>query len=192
MAQYIYSRVSTAGQTTDPQTLALCSRYPDAQVVSEVASGAKHRPMLKALLEQLQPDDELIVFSLDRLGRRTAEVLALLESLEKRGVNFISQREGVDYRTPVGKLVLSVLASVAEMERAMMSERTRAGLASARAKGRVGGRRQTIPTQDLEEALAMVADGASLRAAARKFGISHTHVRYEMEKTKRRRVSDCN
>jgi DNA invertase Pin-like site-specific DNA recombinase len=182
MAQYIYSRVSTDDQSTDSQTHALLARYPYARVVSETASGAKSRPMLAALLEQLEPGDELIVFGLDRLGRRTAEVLNLLEALEKRGVNFISQREGVDFRTPVGKLVLSILAAVATMEREMLRERTKAGLASAKAQGRVGGRPQRIPAEDLEGALAMVAAGASVRQAAREFGISHSRIRYEQKK----------
>lgn len=184
MTSYIYSRVSTAGQTTDPQVLTLTTRYPDAKPVSEVASGAKknNRPMLKALVEQLGPGDELIVVSLDRLGRRTSEVLALLENLDKRGVNFVSIREGVDFRTPVGKLVLSILAAVAAMERDMLVERTKAGLASAKAQGRVGGRPSTIPEQDLDGALAMVASGASLRTAAKEFGISHSRIRYEQQK----------
>jgi DNA invertase Pin-like site-specific DNA recombinase len=142
--------------------------------------------MLKALVEQLREGDELIVFGLDRLGRRTAEVLTLLEALERRGVNFISQREGVDFRTPVGKLVLSILAAVATMEREMLRERTRAGLASAKAKGRVGGRPQTVPMEDLDKALAMVAQGASLRKAAEEFGISHSRIRYEREKRLRK------
>lgn len=182
MPQYIYSRVSTQGQSTDSQTLSLATKYPNAQVISEIASGAKNRPMLKALVDQLKAGDELIVFGLDRLGRRTAEVLTLLETLEKRGVNFISQREGVDFRTAVGKLVLSILAAVAAMERDMLVERTKAGLASAKAQGRVGGRPSTISEQDLNGALAMVASGASLRTAAREFGISHSRVRYEQQK----------
>jgi DNA invertase Pin-like site-specific DNA recombinase len=78
------------------------------------------------------------VFGLDRLGRRTTEVLTLLENLEKRGVNSISQREGVGFRAAVGKLDLSILAALATMEREMLRERTRAGLASAKAKGRAG------------------------------------------------------
>jgi DNA invertase Pin-like site-specific DNA recombinase len=144
--------------------------------------------MLKALIEQLQEGDELIVFSLDRLGRRTAEVLTLLEDLDRRGVNFISQREGVDFRTPVGKLVLSILAAVAAMEREMLRERTKAGLAAAKAKGRVGGRPQMIPSEDLDKALAMVAAGASLRDAAKEFGISHSRIRYERLKRQRLRA----
>jgi DNA invertase Pin-like site-specific DNA recombinase len=112
-------------------------------------------------------------------------VLTLLEALEKRGVNFISQREGVDFRTPVGKLVLSILAAVATMEREMLRERTRAGLASAKAKGRVGGRPQTVPSEDLDKALVMVAQGASLRKAGDEFGISHSRIRYEQQKRSR-------
>jgi DNA invertase Pin-like site-specific DNA recombinase len=138
--------------------------------------------MLRALVDQLQPGDELIVFGLDRLGRRTAEVLTLLEILEKRGVNFVSQREGVDFRTPAGRLVRSILVAVAEMEREMLVERTKAGLASARAQGRVGGRRSSIPKQDIDGALAMVSAGSSVRKAAREFGISHTRILNEQKR----------
>lgn len=184
MAQYIYGRVSTAGQATDAQSFDLLKKYPEAQFVSEVASGTKKRPILAALVAQLQPGDELIVFGLDRLGRRTAEVLTMLDGLEKRGVNVISQREGVDFRTPAGKLVRSILVAVAEMEREMIVERTKAGLAVARAKGRIGGRPATIPKQDLDGALALIASGTSMRRAAKEFGISYSRVRYEQQKRK--------
>src|SRR4051812_25001893 len=113
MAQYIYSRVSTDGQTTDGQVLALTARYPEAQIVSEVASGAKHRPILRALVAQLQAGDTLVVAALDRLGRRTSEVLALIEDLDRRRIVLVSVREGVDYSTAAGRLVTQILVSVA-------------------------------------------------------------------------------
>lgn len=182
MARYIYGRVSTEGQTVDAQAFELIKKYPDAQLVSEIASGAKKRPILEALIAQLQPGDELIVFGLDRLGRRTTDVLNLLDVLEKRGVNFVSQREGVDFRTPVGKLVLSILAAVAAMEREMLVERTKAGLKAAKAKGRIGGRRSSIPQLTIDSAMEMVASGVSIRKAAKKYGVSHTRLRNEQKK----------
>lgn len=182
MAEYIYCRVSTDGQTTDPQMLALKKRYPHAHVVSEVASGAKSRPILKALQGQLQDGDVLIVAALDRLGRRTSEVLALIEDLDGRGVILKSEREGVDYSTPVGRLVTQILISVAEMERSMISERTKAGLANARAKGRQIGRPREIPSEHVREGIRLVQqDGYSIRKAAAEVGI---HFSYLSQKLK--------
>jgi DNA invertase Pin-like site-specific DNA recombinase len=93
MAEYLYCRVSTDGQSIDPQAQALRAKYPTAQIVSEIASGAKARPMLKALIEQLQSGDVLIVAALDRLGRRTTEILTLIEGLTDKGVILRSERE---------------------------------------------------------------------------------------------------
>ena len=109
---------------------------------------------------------------LDRLGRRTLDLLELIENLEKKGVVVKSIREGVDYSTPVGKLVTQILASVAEMERNLISERTKSGLAAARAQGKFGGRPETIPSDVKNEAIAAVIGGLSIRKAARKYEIS--------------------
>ena len=176
MADYIYSRVSTDGQSTDAQTQALAARYPRAQIVSEVASGAKARPMLKALVEQLGRGDVLIVAALDRLGRRTSEVLTLIEDLDRRGVVLVSVREGVDYSTITGRLVTQILVSVAEMERGLISERTKAGLEAARAKGRRGGRPRRTDPIAWEEAARLRAGGSSLRETAARVGISRSYL----------------
>lgn len=172
MATYIYCRVSTDMQSTDGQALALRKRFPDAQVVSEVASGAKSRPMLRALVEQLQAGDQLIVAALDRLGRRTSEVLNLIEDLERRKVVLISVREGVDYSTPVGRLVTQILISVSEMERALIAERTKAGLAAAKAQGRRGGRPASITEDQRQRILLLSGEGLSVREIARRCGIA--------------------
>lgn len=175
MSQYIYSRVSTDNQTADPQILALTSKYPQAHVVSEIASGARNRPLLKALIAELKSGDQLIIYALDRLGRRTIEVLQLLETLEQKGVILISLREGVDYSTITGRLVTQILVSLAEMERGLIGERTRAGLASARAKGRIGGRPRKIDQQRISEALRLLKTQSS-REVAEQCGISYGYL----------------
>ena len=114
--------------------------FPNAKVVAETASGAKQRPLLRALLADLKGGDELIIAALDRLGRRALDVLQILEDLHERSILVRSLREGVDYASPTGKLVTQILCSIAELERNVIIERTRAGLTSARAKGRTGGR----------------------------------------------------
>lgn len=173
MTDYIYSRISTEGQNADSQLSKLTEMFPAAKVVSEVASGAKSRPMLAALVKQLQKNDRLIVYSLDRLGRRTLDLLQLMEELEKRGVVFKSIREGVDYSTIAGRLVTQVLASVAEMERGLISERTKAGLAAAKKKGKLGGRPEVHSKEIKKAAIALVQEqGYSIRKAAKKVGMS--------------------
>ncbi len=176
MTAYIYCRVSTDLQTTGGQAMELRRRFPDAQIISEVASGAKSRPMLRALVEQLKRGDQLIVAALDRLGRRTSEVLNLVEDLDRRGIVLISIREGVDYSTAVGRLVTQILISVAEMERALISERTKAGLAAAKARGRPGGRPASISADQRGEIRRLAAEGLSIREVSRRTGVSPSSV----------------
>jgi putative DNA-invertase from lambdoid prophage Rac len=109
----IYSRVSTQSQTTDNQLNQLRSLYPTAEVVEETASGGKARPKLNELVETLKSGDVLVISALDRLGRRTVEILSLIEELDRRGVILKSLREGVDYGTISGRLVVQVLAGLA-------------------------------------------------------------------------------
>ena len=176
MAKYIYTRVSTDGQSGDPQVQQLSDLYPDARVINEVASGMKKRPMLHALVAQLQPGDWLIVAALDRLGRRTSEVLFLIEQLEERRVILKSVREGVDYATPAGRLVTQILISVAEMERAMISARTKAGLEAARKSGKKIGRPPFVTPEQRQLAIDLVMQGETHKKAAKKAGISRPYV----------------
>ena len=174
--QYIYSRVSTASQDTENQLSRLRELYPTATVVEEVASGAKSRPELKALLIGLRRGDELIVAALDRLGRRTSEVLALIEDLEKRGVVLKSVREGVDYSTVCGRLVTQILCSVAEMERGLIASRTRDALAAKRLKGIVGGRPPRYGEGVKAEIWSLKSQGHTCRAIANRTGVSASRV----------------
>ena len=138
--QYIYSRVSTDKQETQNQLSKLKELFPGAAVFEEVSSGAKARPVLQTLLASLHSGDILIVAALDRLGRRTSEVLALIEDLERRGVILKSIREGVDYSTIAGRLVTQILCACAEMERRLISERTKMALEARRKAGvKLGG-----------------------------------------------------
>lgn len=175
--KYIYSRVSTDQQSADGQLSDLKTMYPDAQVISEVGSGMKRRPMLEALIENLKGGDFLIVYALDRLGRRTTDVLRMIEELEAKGINLISRREGVDYSTTTGKLVTQILLSVAEMERDLISERTKAGLRAAKEKGRLIGRKPSISDDVKSRAIKLVRDeGLSLRKAADLVGMNHAYL----------------
>lgn len=174
MAEYLYCRVSTDGQSIDPQAQALRAKYPTAQIVSEIASGAKARPMLKALIEQLQSGDVLIVAALDRLGRRTTEILTLIEGLTGKGVILRSEREYIDFASPIGKMVTAILASVAELERSVICERTKAGIAAARANGAKIGRPRVIADDTIRAGVGLVQEkGMTIAEAAKAVGISY-------------------
>lgn len=179
--EYIYTRVSTDKQTTDNQTTELHRRFPDALQITETASGAKHRPELERLIDGLKAGDTLIVAALDRLGRKTSEVLTLLESLHSKGINVVSIREGLDYSTVTGRLVSQIMVSVAEMERGLISERTKAALASRKAKGLCVGRKPSIDPAVKDHARALREQGLSLRDIARLLNISHSTVQLALK-----------
>lgn len=172
MGQYVYARVSTSNQETDNQVINLKRLYPDAVFIEETASGAKARPELEKLVQQLQRGDELIVSSLDRLGRKTSEILTLIESLEKRGIILKSLREGLDYSTISGRLVTQILVSVSELERSLISQRTKSALAAKREKGIVGGRPRIHSDERIQQAKELRAKGHSLAVISKQVGIS--------------------
>lgn len=135
-----YARVSTHEQDCALQTDALeaagCER-----VFLETASGAKRaRPQLQAALAAMAEGDTLVVWRLDRLARSLRHLLETIDSLESQGMKFRSLTEAIDTATSGGKLIFSVMGAIAEFERALISERTKAGLEAARLRGRKGGR----------------------------------------------------
>ncbi len=135
-----YARVSTGDQTLNLQRDALnaagCER-----VFEETASGAKcDRPLLQEAIDYARAGDVLVVWRLDRLGRSLQHLLMTVADLATRGIGFKSVTEQIDTTTPNGKLVFHLFGSLAEFERDLIRERTNAGLAAARARGRLGGR----------------------------------------------------
>jgi DNA invertase Pin-like site-specific DNA recombinase len=144
-----YARVSTGDQSPDLQLDALraagCYR-----VFVDTASGAlTARPELAKVRDQLRPGDTLVVWKLDRLGRSLRHLLEVVGDLERRGIGFKSLRESVDTTTPGGRLVFHLFGAPAEFERDLVRERTAAGLAAARARGRKGGRPPVLTPQKL-------------------------------------------
>ena len=134
-----YARVSTEEQGTDPQIDEL--RAAGCTVVlEERASGAdRSRPVLAQLLRDIDHGETLVVVRLDRLARSVSHLLAVIEQLEASGAHFRSLRDPIDTTTPQGMFSLQVLGAVAQLERSLIAERTKAGLRAARARGRVGG-----------------------------------------------------
>ena len=144
-------------------------------VVVETTSGAGRRPVLDELVAGLAAGDVLVVVSLDRLGRVGSGLLALVDELTGRGIGLKATRQPIDTTDPVaGRIVLYVLAALAEAERALIVERTRAGLAAARAAGRTGGRPSVMTPERLDVARKLVDDGATIAAAARVVGVSRS------------------
>jgi len=134
-----YARVSTDEQGTDPQLDELRAAGC-ATILEEHASGAdRSRPVLAALLHDIRAGESLVVVRLDRLARSVSHLLAVIEQLEAAGAHFRSLRDPIDTSTPQGMFSLQVLGAVAQLERALIAERTKSGLAAARARGRIGG-----------------------------------------------------
>ena len=131
-----YARVSTEEQGTDPQRDELRAAGCHA-ILEEHASGAdRSRPVLARLLRDIRAGETLVVVRLDRLARSVGHLLAVIEQLEARGAHFRSLRDPIDTATPQGMFSLQVLGAVAQLERALIAERTKAGLSAARARGR--------------------------------------------------------
>jgi DNA invertase Pin-like site-specific DNA recombinase len=155
-----YARVSTGEQTLDLQLDALTKAGCD-KVYTETASGAKaERQVLEEVLGYLRPGDTLVVWRLDRLGRSLRHLIEVVAQLAERGIGFKSLTEQIDTTTPGGKLIFHVFGALAEFERDLIRERTHAGLAAARARGRLGGRpRKLADAKQLELARALYQDG---------------------------------
>lgn len=151
MADVGYARVSTSEQVLDLQMSALKKAGIEKIFTDEGVSGTlASRPGLDSACAYLREGDVLVVWKLDRLGRSTKNVLALVEQLEDRGIGFRSLTEGIDTRGAFGKAMFTVMAAFAQLERDLIAERTKAGLSEARAKGRVGGRPKALNGKDIQ------------------------------------------
>ena len=167
-----YARVSTAEQDTALQTDALrqagCER-----IFEDTASGAKtDRPGLTDALAYLRKGDALVVWRLDRLGRSLPHLIETIADLEARGIGFRSLTENIDTTTAGGKLFFHVFGALAQFERDLIRERTKAGLDAARARGRKGGRKPVVTPEKRQRAKALVAQGFSVREAALRLKVS--------------------
>jgi DNA invertase Pin-like site-specific DNA recombinase len=168
-----YGRVSTADQNPQLQLDALnaagCER-----VFVETASGAQRdRPELKAALGYIRSGDVLTVWKLDRLGRSIAQLIETVDHLAERGIGFKSLTEAIDTTTPGGRLIFHIFAALAEFERSVIRERTRAGLEAARAQGRKGGRPPALSANDVKAAKALLADPSiTVADIARRLNVS--------------------
>lgn len=168
-----YARVSKADdQDTRMQEDALRAAGAERVFAEQASGGRWERPALHRMLDQLRANDVVIVWKLDRLSRSLKDLLYIMERIEAAGAGFRSLTEAIDTTTPAGRMLMQMVGSFAEFERAMMRERTHAGLVAARAQGRVGGRRPKLRIPQQEEIIAMVTAGRKTAAeAARLFGV---------------------
>ena len=193
-----YMRVSSEHdrQTTDLQHDALIDAGVDPRhLFADKASGARDdRPGLQHALAYVRPGDCLVVWKLDRLGRSLphllhivttlqqqgvafrslTHLLAIVEDLRKKGVAFRSLTESMDTTTPQGEFLFSVFGALAQYERALATERIRAGLAAAQRRGKRGGRPQAVSDEQLEAIISALQAGASKAAICRTFGVKRT------------------
>ena len=169
-----YARVSTFEQDLDLQMDALEKEGCDRIFCDRGESGAKaHRPEWDNCLDHLRKGDTLVIWRLDRASRSTKHLIELAEDLKKRGVELLSLKEKIDTSNAMGKFFFRMTASIAELERDIIRERTLAGLAAARARGRKGGRKKSITEgQKLEARRLAEASELSITDICTKVGIS--------------------
>lgn len=177
---YGYARVSTNHQDTELQRRAL--ELAGCELICEEhASGRKsNRPVLRRLIDKMQAGDELVVWKLDRIGRNVLHALLMFQQLQEKGVNFRSITDGVDLSTASGRYNFRNILSAAQYESDLNSERTLAGLAVARAKGRVGGRKPKFTDLQWQEMGELIAAGESRQRVAIIYdvGISTLYKRF--------------
>jgi DNA invertase Pin-like site-specific DNA recombinase len=177
-----YARVSTDDQNAALQQDAL-KAAGCLKVFTDKASGSlANRPQLDRMLDQLRPNDVVVVWRLDRLGRSLKNLIALVEDLADRGVGFRSLSESIDTTTANGKLFFSIMGALAEFERDLVRERTMAGLAAARARGRIGGRPPTMTPDKIKVARQMYdAREHTVEAIAKTLGVSRKTIYRHLE-----------
>jgi DNA invertase Pin-like site-specific DNA recombinase len=167
-----YARVSTQDQNLDLQRREL-KKAGCKKIYEDTVSGKQaNREGLALALEVLREGDTLVVWKLDRLGRGLKQLIVLVEELEKRGVHFQSLTDSINTRTTAGRFFFHVMASLAEMERELIIERTKAGLRAAKEMGRTGGRKRLMTDSKIESAKKLLASGIPAREVAANLGIS--------------------
>lgn len=181
MATFGYGRVSTSSQDSENQRLELAGAgwaidYWFADTISG-KSASSQRPAFKDLLSKIRDGETLLVAKLDRLGRDAIDVLQTIRGLGTRNIKVVVHQLGsTDLTSPAGKLLLSMLAAVAEMERDLLIERTQAGLSRARSAGRVLGRPPKLTTKQRSEITAALNKGASASALSKLYGVSRATI----------------
>jgi DNA invertase Pin-like site-specific DNA recombinase len=167
-----YARVSTQDQNLELQREALTQAGCQKLFEDKLSGTRAERPGLAKALEMLRKGDTLVVWKLDRLGRSVKQLVDLVSELHKQSIQFKSLTDAIDTGTPSGRFFFHVMASLAEMERELTVERTRAGLAVARLSGRKGGRKPKMTKSKIESAKKLLASGIAPKDVAKNLGVS--------------------
>lgn len=168
-----YARVSTQDQNPQLQLDALKGAGCEKIYVEKASGAQRDRPELIAALEFMREGDSLVVWKLDRLARSLKQLIETVEGLEGRKIGFRSLTEAIDTTSAGGKLVFHIFAALAEFERGIIRERTRAGLESARARGKVGGRPRSLGAEEIRQAKALLTDPEiRVEDVAKRLGVS--------------------
>jgi len=182
MALFAYSRVSTSNQNTENQKLEIQRAgfnvdYYFEDVGISGKTSASQRTQFSLLLDKIRDGETLIVSKLDRLGRDAIDVLSTVKLLSERNIKVIVLQLGnTDLTSTTGKLLLTMLSAVAEMERSMIVERTQAGLARARAEGKILGRKSKTTAEQKSEIRQRLSAGESVSSLARAFSVSRASI----------------
>ena len=188
MAKIGYARISTAEQTLDLQRDALTGAGCTEVIEDLGLSGARRdRPGLERALGLLAPDDVLVVWKLDRLGRSLPHLIEILDTVGKRGAGFQSLTEMIDTTTAGGRLIFHVMGALATFERDLIAERTKEGMSAARRRGRHVGRPRLLDPHQVETARHLIESGRETQAgAAAVLGVSVSTLRRALNATARR------
>lgn len=150
--------------------------HPDALHVEQVSGAASHRPVLEWALDELRPGDTFVVWKLDRIARSLTDLLKKMEQLKQSGASFRSLTEDIDTNTASGRLLFHVMGAIAEFERDLIRERTKAGVRAAMERGVKFGPDRKMTDKQIAQAQKMRDMGKSLRTVAKHFGVSHTTI----------------
>jgi DNA invertase Pin-like site-specific DNA recombinase len=173
--KYGYARVSTDDQKADMQRTALKKAGCTKIFTDDGLSGATtNRPALRRCLKALKRGDTLIVWKLDRLGRSLRDLITMLDNLKERGVKFRSLTEAIDTDTPTGRAMWQMIGVLAELERSLISERTRAGAAAAKARGVKFGRKPKLKPPQINQAKKLIAGGERPEDVAASFHVGRS------------------
>lgn len=170
-----YARVSTDDQHLDLQIDALKKAGCELIYEEKISGKSLERPELHHCLKALRPNDVLVVWRLDRLGRSLTDLVKIVSDLEQNGVGFESLSEKIETTSAAGRLMFHVFASLADFERNLIKERTQAGLAAARARGRSGGRKPKLDSKQIKEIKRLLSDpNINVADVAKRYGVSRT------------------
>ena len=173
MSNYLYARVSSAGQNLDSQVEALTKKYPDAEIYTETKTGTNtDRPVFQKVMHEIGKGDKLVITKLDRLARSTLDLLSIVETLEKRGANLEILDQAIDTSTAAGKAFLQMLGVFAEFETNIRKERQQAGIELAKEQGKYR-KDKKITDDDVEN---LLSRGYSTQAIADIKGVSKSTI----------------